>query len=744
MIRNFLLTVGLGLVITTGCSRHEGMTEQDAAIEKKIDWLLSEMTLEEKIGQLNQFSGYMDQTGPKSGHKNFEYLIKTGQMGSVLNCVGAKDVHILQKIAVDCTRFHIPMIFGLDVIHGFKTTFPVPIAEACSWDLEAMERSARVAATEAAAAGQNWTFAPMVDVGRDARWGRVMEGAGEDPYLGSLIAKARVKGFQGDDLSAVNTILACAKHYACYGFAEAGRDYNTVDISERKLRNMVLPPFKAAADAGCATFMHSFNDVSDIPASGNEFLVRTILKGEWGFQGFTVSDWNSVGEMINHGFAADTADAARLGIVAGCDMEMESETYVKSLATLVRSGKVDEKLIDDAARRILRYKYKLGLMDDPYKYCNEERERNTMFKPEHLEASLDMARKSIVLLKNENNVLPLSKNIKSIALIGPFVNSARDPLGNWDGRSDTSRTVTLLEGVKAALGKEVNVMVAQGCTFDKNEKDGFAEAISIASRADAVVVAVGEPWWMSGENTSRVFLNIPGVQEDLLKELNKLGKPLVVVLHNGRPLTIPWLKYNVAAIVEAWHLGTRSGDAIADVLFGDYNPSGRLVSSFPQAVGQCPIYYNCKSTGRPNRHNEYWVTKYIDISNEPLYPFGYGLSYTTFDYSDITLSADTIGMKDTLTVSLTVTNTGSRKGEEVVQLYIHDIAASAVRPMKELKGFQKISFNAGEKKTVVFQLSEQDLAFWNKDMMFVAEPGQFNVFVGRNAADLKEAMFVLK
>jgi beta-glucosidase len=743
-MKNILLAVLTGLILLSCSGRKNGLSDKDREIEKKVRKILSGMTLEEKIGQMNQFSGSIDLTGPKSHHKNFADYIKKGLIGSIINTAGVDNVRKLQQMAVDCTRLHIPMIFGLDVIHGYKTTFPVPLGEACSWDTATIRMSAHIAATEAAAAGLNWTFAPMVDIGRDARWGRVMEGAGEDPYLGSLIAAARVKGFQGDDLSADNTIMACAKHYAGYGFAEGGRDYNTVDMSEYKLRNVVLPPFKAASEAGCATFMHSFNELSDIPATGNEFLIRTILKGEWNFQGFTVSDWGSVGEMINHGFAADTAEAAMKGVIAGCDMDMESESYVKTLVKLVRDGKVKESLIDEAVGRILRMKFKLGLFDDPYRYCNAEREKKTMFCEAHLKAALDAARKSIVLLKNENNILPLSKKIRSIALIGPYVDDARDPLGNWPGACDPAHTITLIQGVKNKLGDSIAIHYAQGCTADKDDKSMFAEAVSAASHVDAIVMEIGEPWWMTGENNSRVFLNIPGVQEDLVKEIQKLGKPVIIILHNGRPLCINWLKNNVPVIIEAWQLGTRSGDALADVLFGDYNPSGRLVSCFPQAVGQCPIYYSYKSTGRPNLHNDRWATKYIDVSNDPLYTFGYGLSYTIFDYSDIKLNAIKIKENDTLKATITITNSGKYTGEETVQLYIRDITASIDRPVKELKGFRKLTLKPGEKKEVVFSVTFSDLAFWNRDMKFTAEPGKFILFIGKNSADCKEAQFDLQ
>jgi len=732
------------VLISFSCST-SSLPEQEKILEKKVNDLLARMTLGEKVGQLNQLSGSVDLlTGPKSHHKNFIEDIKRGRVGSVLNAAGAANVRWLQQMAVDCTRLHIPLIFGRDVIHGFRTTFPVPLAEACSWDTSLVRRTARAAAVEAAAAGINWTFAPMVDIGRDARWGRVMEGAGEDPYLGSLIAAARVRGFQGNDLSAPNTILACAKHYAAYGFVEAGRDYNTVDMSEYKLRNVVLPPFKAAVEAGCATVMHSFNDLWGIPATGHEFLIRHVLKGEWGFKGFTVSDWGSVGEMISHGHAADTAEAALRGITAGCDMDMESQSYIRSLVTLVQQGKVKESLIDDAVRRILRMKFKLGLFDDPYRYCDTVREKQVMMCTEHLDLALEAARKSIVLLKNEKGLLPLSKKIKSVAVIGPFADDRRDPLGNWAAACDPSRTVTLLEGLRKKLGKETTVYHAPGCSFDRPDRSGFAEALSVARRADVVIMAIGEPWWMSGENNSRVFLSIPGVQEELVEEIIKTGKPVVVVLHNGRPLCIGKLKDRVPALLEAWHLGTRSGDALADVLFGDYNPSGRLVCSFPQAVGQCPLYYNGYSTGRPNYHNEQWSTKYIDVSNDPLFPFGYGLSYTTFEYSAISLNHTSITSKDTLKAGISVTNTGKYEGEETVQLYIHDVTASLNRPVKELKAFKKVLLHPGETRRIEFSLTASDLAFWNREMKFVAEPGKFILYIGKNAAETQEVSFELK
>ncbi len=739
-----------------------GNTVQTGKFDKKVDSVLSLLSLEEKIGQLNQYTGRWDMTGPapteEAGQQQLEYL-KKGWIGSMLNVLSAKATREAQKLAVENSKHGIPLIFGYDVIHGYKTMFPVPLGEAASWDLEAIEKSSQVAAREAAAAGLHWTFAPMVDISRDARWGRVMEGAGEDVYLGSLIAAARVKGFQGGDLSQVGTLAACAKHYAGYGFAESGRDYNTVDVSMNTLYNTILPPFKACVDVNVATFMNSFNDLNGIPATGSNFLLRDILKGDWNYQGFVVSDWGSIGEMIAHGYAADKADAALKAIEAGCDMDMEANCYIDELANLVKAGKVDEALIDDAVRRILKIKFELGLFDDPYKYCNEELEKTEIYSKENIEIARDVARKSIVLLKNENNILPLKKDVKTIAVIGPLGNDKDNPLGSWRAQAETNSAVSVLEGIKEAVSEQTDVKFAEGCKLRTEEhsfavevkinttdRSGFAEAIQLAKKVDVVVMAIGEDAFQSGEGRSRSNIDIPGLQGELLKEVHKVNPNIVLVLMNGRPLTINWEAENIPAIVEAWHLGTESGHAIADVLFGDYNPSGKLPVSFPRSVGQLPLYYNYRNTGRPtNNHGSVvFHSHYIDVANTPLYPFGYGLSYSTFEYSDIKLSANEMLMDGELQASVEVKNASDVEGKETVQLYIRDLVGSVVRPVKELKGFQQIVLKAGETKTITFTLTKSDLSFFNQENVLTAEAGKFKVFVGTNSSDVKEAEFELK
>ena len=656
-----------------------------------INDLLSQMTLDEKIGQMNQYNGFWDATGPmpEGEYQKTRYThLKNGLVGSMLNVTGVDKVRALQKIAVEETRLGIPLIFAFDVIHGYQTISPIPLAESSSWDLEAIEKSARIAATEASAAGLNWTFAPMVDISRDARWGRVMEGAGEDPFLGSLIAKARVKGFQGDDLSSVNTIAACAKHFASYGFAEAGRDYNTADANEYTLFNTILPPFKAAVDAGVKTFMNSFNTVDEIPATGSSFLQRDILKGEWGFDGFVVSDWGSIGEMIQHGYAKDGAHAAEIAANAGSDMDMESSLYIRKLDELVTSGKVDISLIDDAVKRILGVKYDLGLFDDPYKYCNEEREKNILGSKENQDAVLDIAKKSIVLLKNDDELLPLKKKNQTIALIGQLANDKNSAIGNWRGRGASNSAVSVLEGLnsykenKVIYKKGVDLYYGETNFFTRvniNYKDrtGFKQAKAAAKSSDVVVMVLGEEGYQTGEGRSRTNLLLPGLQQELLEEIYNVNKNVVLVLVNGRPLNISWANSNIPAIVEAWQLGSQAGNAIAQVLYGDYNPSGKLTMSFPRNVGQVPIYYNYKNTGRPSTsYKQVTTSAYSDVENSPLYPFGYGLSYTNFNYSDLTLSLEKMNNKQSIIAYVTLTNSGKYTGKEVVQLYIRDLHGS--------------------------------------------------------------------
>jgi beta-glucosidase len=649
------------------------------------------------------------------------------------------------------SRLKIPLLFGQDVIHGYKTTFPIPLAEACSWDLDAMQLSARIAATEASASGIHWTFAPMVDIARDPRWGRVMEGAGEDPYLGSKIATARVKGFQGNELGDINSVMACAKHFAAYGAAIGGRDYNSVDMSDRLLWEVYLPPFKAAVDAGAATFMNSFNDINGIPATGNKYLQRDILKGKWGFKGFVVSDWGSIGEMINHGNVKNEYEAALSAITAGSDMDMESRCYKNNLAQLVRDRKVSVALIDDAVKRILKKKFELGLFDDPYKFCNAEREQAALNNPDHPEIAREIAAKSIVLLKNENQLLPLSKNIKTIAFIGPLVKSLKQNKGFWDVEVpgvDSNFIVSQWEGLQNKVGANTNLLYAKGCEIDGNDRSGFAEAVEVAKQSDVVLLSIGERRDMSGEAKSRSNINMPGVQEDLLKELLATGKPVVVLINAGRPLVFNYTADNAPAILYTWWLGSEAGNAIADVLFGDYNPSAKLPITFPLSVGQIPIYYCHFNTGRPARNddNHNYNSSYIDISIFPKYEFGYGLSYTTFQYSNLQLSKKKMKSNERIEISVTITNTGKFDGEEIVQLYLRDKVGSVVRPVKELKDFKKIKLDAGKSESIKFIIDKEKLSFYNQQLQWVAEPGDFELMIGSSSRDirLKEDFELLK
>ncbi len=728
--------------------------EKPDAIDKKIDTLLAKMTLEEKIGQMNQYSGFWDATGPAPSEgdaKNKYDHLKKGWVGSVLNVSGVENVREMQKMAVEESRLGIPLIFGLDVVHGFKTLSPIPLAESASWDLEAIKKSAQMAAAEATAAGINWTFAPMVDIYRDARWGRVMEGAGEDPYLGAQIAIARVQGFQGDDLAAINTMAACAKHFAGYGFVESGRDYNTVDIGTSTLYNMILPPFKAAAEADVKTFMNSFNIINGVPATGNSLLQRDILKGEWNYQGFVVSDWGSCGEMVNHGYAADLKEAAELAANAGSDMDMESYAYIKYLAQLVNEGKVKESLIDDAVRRILRVKFELGLFDDPYKYCDAKRYSEELYSDAHMEAALDMARKSIVLLKNDNALLPLNKKQKNIAIIGALADDKTSPLGSWRVSSDDNTAISVLEGVKKYTSdfkyrKGVDLLSNTDIGFQKemelnvNDRSGFNDAIALAKKSEVVIMVLGEHGLQSGEGRSRAHLGLPGLQQELLEKVYLANPNIILVLMNGRPLTIPWADAHIPAIVEAWQLGTQSGNAIADILFGAYNPSGKLPMTFPRSVGQCPIYYNHFSTGRPNNSGTVFWSHYTDESNKPLYPFGYGLSYTEFSYAN--LMVDDSNPKH-IKVSVNVTNTGNYSGTEIAQLYICDKAAQVVRPVKELKGFQKVTLQPTESRTITFELTDKELGYYNGQGVFMVDPGEFEIMVGTNSNDVLKSTITL-
>lgn len=704
-------------------------------IEAKINALVSQMTLEEKLGQLQQLDGHAD-GNYREEHKE---MIRRGLLGSTLNVRGAHRTNELQRIAVEESRLKIPVLFAFDVIHGYRTVFPVPLGAASSWDPAAVERAAAVAAAEASSTGVRWTFAPMVDIARDPRWGRIVEGAGEDPYLGAAMARAQVRGFQGSDYSAPDRVVACAKHWVAYGAAEGGRDYNTTDMSERVLREIYFPPFKAALDDGVGTFMSAFNDLNGVPTSANPFTLTKVLRDEWKFDGITVSDYESVRELMNHGLAATEAEAAREALSAGVDIEMVSRLYNKHGAELVKANKLSMSVIDEAVRRVLRIKFRLGLFDRPY--TDEAREREAIMNARNIAAAREVAARSMVLLRNERETLPLDKNVRSIAVIGPLADNQQAPIGSWTGDGRKEDTVTLLTGIKSKVAASTKVSYSKGCEIDGGSTDGIAEAARVARESDIAVVAVGESAEMSGEASSRVSLDLPGHQMELVKAIVATGKPTVVVLMNGRPLAIGWIAENAPAILETWFAGTQAGNAIADVLFGDINPGGKLPVTFPRSVGQVPIYYNHKSTGRPPDAANKYTSKYLDSPWTPLYPFGYGLSYTQFKFSNLRLSAPNIRPNGEIRVSVDVENTGRRAGDEVAQLYIRDVAASVTRPVRELRGFERITLRPGEKRTVEFRLTAEHLGFYNRDMRFAVEPGEFRVYVGPNSAEAIEAKF---
>lgn len=731
-------------------------TTQRSGVENRIDALLAQMTLEEKLGQLQQLDGHSD---GKYRPEHLE-LVRKGLLGSTLNVRGVKTTNDLQKVAIEQSRLKIPLIFGFDVIHGYRTIFPVPLGEAASWDPAAIERAASIAAAETRASGVHWTFAPMVDIARDARWGRIVEGSGEDPHLGSVMARARVRGFQGADYSAPDRVVACAKHFVAYGAAEAGRDYNTTDLSERVLREIYLPPFKAAVDAGVGTFMSAFNDLNGVPATANPFILTDILRKEWKFDGFVVSDYTAVMELMNHRLAATEAEAAQRALTAGTDMEMVSQFYSKNVGDLLREGKVSQQTLDEAVRRILRIKFRLGLFERPY--ADEARERTVVFNSDNVAAARQIAARSMVLLKNERATLPLNKEVKSVAVIGPLADDPRAMLGSWAGDGRADDTVTLLTGIKQKL-PAATILHAKGVAIEGlgvtgnydgrppvNENarnatspvgpNSIEEAMQAARQADVVILAVGETADMSGEAASRTSLDLPGRQMELVRAIHSLGKPYVVVLMNGRPLTINWMAENSPAILETWFAGTQAGPAIADVLFGDVNPGGKLPVTFPRTLGQVPIYYNHKSTGRPPTDQKY-TSKYLDVPVTPLYPFGYGLSYTQFKFGPPELSARSIRASGELTVNVEVENVGNRTGDEVVQLYIRDVASSVTRPVKELKGFQRLTLRPREKRRAQFTLKPEHLGFYDREMRFVVEPGEFKLMVGPNSEDVQETGF---
>lgn len=760
----YLFFLGTVLSINTGFAQQKkAVSAADQKMNVFIKNLMSKMTLDEKIGQLNLVTGGEATTG-SAVSTNVESKIKNGEVGGIFSLTTPARVRKAQEIAVNHTRLKIPIIFGQDVIHGYKTTFPIPLALSCSWDMPLIEKTARIAAIEATADGLNWTFSPMVDISRDPRWGRISEGSGEDTYLGSQIAKAMVKGYQGDDLSKYNTMMACVKHFALYGAAESGRDYNTTDMSLDRMYNEYLPPYKAAIDAGAGSVMTSFNDINGVPATANKWLMTDLLRKQWGFTGFVVTDYTAVNELIDHGLG-DLQAVSALSLNAGVEMDMVGEGFLTTLKKSVKEGKVKESQINNACRLILEAKYKLGLFEDPFRYCSEERAKNEILTPEHLKVARETATQSFVLLKNQGQLLPL-KQSGTIALIGPLANTGSNMPGTWSVNSDLEKTISLLEGMKANAGPNVKILHSFGANLmsdkvyqghatmfgrdiprdNRPEEEIIKEAVETAKKADVVVAALGESSEMSGESSSRTNLDIPDTQKRLLEALLKTGKPVVLVLFTGRPLTLTWENEHVPAILNVWFGGTEAANAISDVLFGKVNPSGKLTTTFPQNVGQIPLYYSHKNTGRPLEQGK-WFSKfrsnYLDVSNDPLYPFGYGLSYTTFEYGDIKLNKTSIKAGESIRATVTVKNTGTVEGKEVVQLYIRDLVGSSTRPVKELKGFEKISLKPGESKEVSFKITAEDLKFYNSDLKFVAEPGDFKIFIGTNSRDTKESDFKL-
>jgi beta-glucosidase len=730
---------------------------QDAKMKAFVDALMKRMTMEEKIGQLN-LPGSGDIVTGQAGNSDIAKKIRQGQVGGLFNIKSVAKIKEVQRLAVENSRLKIPLIFGMDVIHGYETVFPIPLGLSCTWDMNLVERSARIAAQEASADGICWTFSPMVDIARDPRWGRIAEGSGEDAFLGSQIAKAMVRGYQGTDLTKNNTIMSCVKHYALYGAAEAGRDYGTTDMSHQRMYNEYFPPYKAAVDAGVGSVMASFNEVDGVPASANKWLMTDVLRKQWGFKGFVVTDYTGINEMIDHGLG-DLQTVTARALNAGIDMDMVGEGMLTTLSKSLKEGKVTLKQIDDACRRILEAKYKLGLFEDPYRYCDENRARTEIFTAEHRREARNIAAQSFVLLKNAGNVLPLKKS-GTVALIGPLADNKENMPGTWSVAADFSKATSLLAGMKEVLGSQVNILHARGSNLDEDslfeERAGMfgkslrrdsrpaqvilQEALDIARQADVIVAAVGESAEMSGESSSRTSIEIPKAQQDLLRALVATGKPVVLVLFTGRPLALKWEQENVPAILNVWFAGSEAGYAISDVLFGDVNPSGKLSTTFPQNIGQVPIFYNHKNTGRPLPEGK-WFQKfrsnYLDVSNEPLYPFGYGLSYTTFTYGDVKLSSTSVKGNQRLSASITVTNSGNQQGKEVVQLYIRDVVGTVTRPVKELKGFQKIELNAGETKTVTFNITPEELKFYNYDIKYDWEPGEFIIMIGGNSRDVK-------
>lgn len=758
VVQALMLVFGLGGTISAmavSSPRAAGKTEMDQFINQ----LMSRMTLEEKAGQLTQYSADMDQTGASLRSSYREDVIK-GRVGSIFNAYTPSFTKELQTIAVEKTRLKIPLLFGYDVIHGHKTIFPIPLGESASWDMGLIEESARIAAREAAADGVHWTFAPMVDIARDPRWGRVSEGAGEDPWLGSKIAMARVRGFQGADLKSTETILSCVKHFAAYGAPEGGRDYNIVDMSERSLKEIYLPPYEAAVRAGAATVMTSFNEIAGIPSSANRQLLTDLLRGEWGFKGFVVADYTAVNELIPHGVAADGKEAVQKALSAGLDMDMQGGLYGQHIVELVKKGQIKKATLDQSVRRVLEAKYQLGLFEDPYRYSDEARAQAVLLTPEHRAHARRVARKSIVLLKNENNILPLKKS-GTVALIGPFADNQRDQIGNWSAAGDWKQAISLEQGLRNVSQGKVKILKAKGAPLStdsklisflnqhsgqiespsKSPQEMIDEAVQVAKKSDVVILALGESQGMSGEAASRSRISLPESQQALLRAVARTQKPIVVVLFNGRPLGLEEESKLANALVEAWFLGTEAGNAIADILFGDENPSGKLPMSFPYHEGQIPVYYSMKNTGRPFAAEQKYTTKYLDVPNEPLFPFGWGLSYSKFEISEPKLSTLRLKMNAAIDIKVRVKNMGPRDGEEVVQLYLRDHVASVTRPMKQLRGYQKIFLKNGEERELHFRLTPEDFKFYGPNMKWISEPGDFSVLVGSNSKELKTVKF---
>ena len=737
-MKRIILFAFLSVLLFASCRGRREASLKD--VDPRVDSLIRIMTLDEKIGQMVLFTSDWDVTGPTI-REGYLDDIRSGRCGNIFNAYTVDYIRELQRVAVEESRLGIPLMFGYDVVHGHKTIFPIPLGESCSWDLDLIRRSASAAAAEAAASGLNWTFAPMVDISVDPRWGRVSEGAGEDPYLGSLIAAARVKGFQGENLANPLTVLACVKHFAAYGAPFGGRDYNTVDMSERQFREFNMPPYKAGVDAGALSVMTAFNEYDGVPATGNQYLLKDLLKGEWNFQGFVVTDYTSINEMVHHGYARDEAEAGVKAVNAGVDMDLQGEVYFSYLRGLVDSGFVREKTIDNAVRRILNVKAKLGLFDDPYLYCDRARENQVVSNPEIKALSRDAARRSMVLLKNEG-CLPFDRGDR-IAVIGELAASRRDLLGSWKAAGEWDDMNSILDAVRAYNGA-ANVIYAEGCRKIGSDRSGFSEAMDAVAQADKVLMVIGEDWDWSGEAASRTDIGVPGIQSELLKMIASAGKPVAVVLLNGRPLVLEEESKDADAILEAWYPGTMGAEAVTDIVFGQYNPSGKLTMTFPRSVGQIPVFYYEKNTGRPiYLPNDKYKSKYLDSPNEPLYPFGYGLSYTDFKYSNLILSSPKMKKGHTIDATVTVTNIGSRTGEETVQLYIRDLIGSVTRPVKQLKGFQKLVLAPGESRTVTFTIDDEMLSFWRHDMTFGIEDGDFKVMVGGSSSDLLQTSFSL-